>query len=213
MLTNRESGVPISEEEEITQSISDQPEQTELTELREAAKHDIQVRLLLLMLDEQTKTLKDYEDCTKALYGQQKQMIASIAEITKHSEMICMKNVDQADITLKAISEKTAEMISSNEMISENLTELKTEIAEYLRTENRNSAADMASRFDDYCKKIVDQHTGDAEKRAAKTAARLELKEKRAGGRSLKILRICAEAVRTLILLGLAALAVYQFLN
>lgn len=210
MLMNNASGVPISEEEEVTQSISEPPEQTELTELREAAKHDIQVRLLLLMLDEQTKTLKGYEDCTKELYEQQKQMIAGITAITEHSDTICRKNVEHSEAILKAISEKTAEMQTSNEMISERLTESKAEIAEYLRAENKNSAADTASRFDEYCKKIVDQHTGDAEKRAARTAARLELKNSSVG-RTLKILRICAEAVRTLILLGLAALAVLQF--
>ncbi len=159
MLTNKLTGIPVSEEQE--KKLPDPGEESaELAELERLSKEDIASRLAWLQLKELRRVLTNCENYTERSLERTQELMSSARMLNEDSER-------QTEATIETLNQRIESLQTSNDL-------LKAELNRTLEVYHKDLAASVAETFDDYCRRIVEQHTGVAVKRGNELIDRIE---------------------------------------
>lgn len=159
MLTNKLTGIPVSEEQE--KKLPEPGEESaELAELERLSKEDIASRLAWLQLKELRRVLTNCENYTERSLERTQELMSSARILNEDSER-------QTEATIETLNQRIESLQTSNDL-------LKAELNRTLEVYHKDLAASVAETFDDYCRRIVEQHTGVAVKRGNELIDRIE---------------------------------------
>ncbi len=196
MLTNLQSGKPISPEDENSARSS---EESLLTQAGALAEKDSTVNMLLLLTKKMQTDLTDYLNYTERFTAEMQALHQATAEQLRQAS-------GERNATLDAFAKTQEDIRSTLQKMLAAEAAAQSRTSEMVSSLSRETAAELAVRFDEYVARAVDQHIGELEDRirdSAEERARCIAETRRTRRRTRLMLLLCSASA----LLSLAAVA------